>query len=173
MADSLIHLGTLLRPHGIKGEISADWHAASLPPPDALLWITGKNSPPQRVRALSCRRHQGRLLFLFEGVADRTAADALRGQKLLVERAVLPEPAEDESYVQDLLGGDVLLPDGRRLGRFDHLECPAGQDIWVIITDGGDEILFPAQPCFIQGFDAAKRAVQINPPEGLLDVYLS
>jgi 16S rRNA processing protein RimM len=168
---ALIHLGTLLRPHGIRGEMRMDWHADSSLPLDAPLWLARGNAPPRPVKALSCRSHQGCLLVRFEGIADRSAAEALRGQKLLIDRGFLPAPAEDESYVQDLLGAEVRLPDGRRLGRLDHLECPAGQDIWAILTDEGGEILFPAQPCFILDFDAARRVVCIDPPLGLTEVY--
>jgi 16S rRNA processing protein RimM len=167
----LIHLGTLLRPHGLKGEIRMDWHADSPLPLDIPLWLAREQAPPRRVRALSCRGRQGRLLARFEGITDRAAAEALRGHKLLIDRDFLPAPAEDEFYMQDLLGADVRLPDGRRLGRLDHLECPAGQNIWIILTDDGGEMLFPAQPCFILGFDAARHAVYVDPPRGLTEVY--
>ena len=165
-------MGTLLRPHGIKGEVRVAWHADSPLPPDAPLWIARGQEPPRPARLLSCREHQGCLLASFEGITDRSAAEALRGQKLLIDRAFLPPPAEDEAYVQDLLNADVRLPDGRRLGRFERLESPAGQDIWVILTDEGKEILFPAQPCFIRGFDAGGRTVYIDPPQGLTEVYV-
>lgn len=92
----------------------------------------------------SCRMHKGRPLLLLEGITDRNMAEALRGQKILLDRADLPEPGEDEAYLEDLLGCDVLLPEGRRLGRLDHFEYPAGQEIWAIVTDQGDEVLFPA-----------------------------
>ena len=88
-------------------------------------------------------------------------------------RESLPEPEEDEAYVEDLLGCDVLLPDGRRLGRLDHVEYPADQEIWVIAAQDEREILFPAQPCFIVGFDLDAPSVTIDPPEGLLEIYLS
>ena len=39
MADMLIHMGTLARPHGIKGEICIDWHADSPLLLDAPLWL--------------------------------------------------------------------------------------------------------------------------------------
>lgn len=168
---TLIHLGTLLRPHGIKGEIRLDWHAESSLPLDVPLWLAREQGPTRRVKALSCRGRQGRLLARFEGIADRSAAEALCGHNLLVERNFLPALAGDEAYVQDLLGADVRLPDGRRLGRLDRLECPAGQDIWIILTDDGGEILFPAQPCFILSFDAARHAVYLDPPQGLMEVY--
>ncbi len=167
MADMMIHMGTLARPHGIKGEICINWHADSPLLLDAPFWVQAGSGAPRRVRALACP------LLLLEGVADRTAAEALRGCKLLVPRASLPAPEEDEAYVEDLLGCDVLLPDGRRLGRLDHVEYPADQEIWVIVAPDGREVLFPAQPCFIVGFDLDAPSVTIDPPQGLLEIYLA
>ena len=99
--------------------------------------------------------------------------EGLRGCKLLTKRQALPEPEDDEVYLEDLLGGDVFLPDGQRLGRLDHFEYPAGLEMWVIMTDDDKEVLFPARPEFIAGFDLEIPAVVIDPPEGLLDIYLA
>lgn len=173
MAGALIHMGTLARPHGIKGEICIDWHADSPLLLELPFWLQAGDEPPRRARALSCRLHKGRPLLLLEGVTDRNTAEALRGHKILVDRADLPQPGEDEAYLEDLLGCDVLLPDGRRLGRLDHLEYPAGQEIWAIAADRDVEVLFPARPEFIAAFDLKARTVTIDPPEGLLEIYLS
>ena len=120
-----------------------------------------------------CAAHKERPLLLLEGVADRTAAEALRGCKLFVRREDLPEPDDDEVYLEDLLDCDVVLPDGARIGRLDHFEYPAGLEMWVIMTDDDKEVLFPARPEFIVGFDLEIPAVVIDPPEGLLDIYLA
>lgn len=173
MADSWIHMGTLARPHGIKGEICIDWHADSPLLLTTPLWLQAGDGEPRRVRQVAVRSHKGRPLLLLEGVVDRNAVEGLRGCKLLTKREALPEPEDDEIYLEDLLGGDVFLPDGKRLGRLDHFEYPAGLEVWVIMTDDDREVLFPARPEFIAGFDLEGPAVIIDPPEGLLDIYLS
>lgn len=173
MADHWIHMGTLARPHGIKGEICIDWHADSPLLLDAPLWLEDKRGEPCRVRPLAARMHKGRPLLLLEGVADRDAAEALRGCRLLMRREDLPQPEADEAYLEDLLGCEVLLADGRRLGRLDHVEYPAGREVWVIMTEQDREVLFPARPEFIAGFDLDARTVTIDPPDGLLEIYLS
>lgn len=48
--------------------------------------------------------HKGRPLLLLEGVTDRNDIEALRGQKILVDRDLLPPVDEDEVYVEDVLG---------------------------------------------------------------------
>ncbi|MDR3361248.1 MAG: ribosome maturation factor RimM [Desulfovibrio sp.] len=173
MPSAMILMGVLARPHGIKGEIYVDWYAASPLCADMPLWRQDGEGACCAVKVLACRWHKGRPMLRLEGVTDRNAAEALRGQKLLADRASFPKLADDEAYVEDLLGCDVLLPDGRRLGRLERVECNLGQDIWVIVTPQGAEALFPAQPCFIAGIDVAGRVVRIDPPEGLLDICLS
>ncbi|HZF61573.1 MAG TPA: ribosome maturation factor RimM, partial [Desulfovibrio sp.] len=173
MTETWIHMGTLARPHGIKGEICIDWHADSPLLLDTPLWLQRGKDAPRRVKIAAVRSHKERPLLLLEGVADRTAAEALRGCKLFVKREDLPEPDDDEVYLEDLLGCDVVLPDGARIGRLDHFEYPAGLEMWVIMTDDDKEVLFPARPEFIAGFDLEIPAVVIDPPEGLLDIYLA
>ena len=100
---------------------------------DTPLWLQKGKDAPRRVKIAAVRSHKERPLLLLEGVADRTAAEALRGCKLFVRREDLPEPDDDEVYLEDLLGCDVILPDGARIGRLDHFEYPAGLEMWVIM----------------------------------------
>ena len=61
-------------------------------------------------------RSRGGILGEAEGIADRNAAEALRGTELFVPRAALPDLGPDEFYHTDLEGLDVLHADGARLG---------------------------------------------------------
>ena len=130
-------MGTLARPHGIKGEICVDWYADSPSLLDGPFWLQAGDAPPRPARARSWRMHKGRPLLLLEGVTDRNDIEALRGQKILVDRDLLPPVDEDEVYVEDVLGFAVILPDGSRLGVLDHVEYPAGLEVWSIVTDDG------------------------------------
>ena len=56
------------------------------------------------------------LAVRLAGVADRTAAEALKGAELYVEKARLPEAAEDEWYYDDLVGLMAVAPDGVEIG---------------------------------------------------------
>lgn len=171
--EGYVELGAVARPHGIRGELAVDWYADAPPAAFPRLWLSRRGAEPAPVEVLASRVHKGRPLLTLAGVAGRDAAEALRGALLCVPRAELPEPDEGEAYLADLMGADVVLPDGSRVGRLDHVEQPAGQEIWAIRTDDGREILFPAQAAFIRSFDLAGRRVCIDPPPGLLDVYLA
>lgn len=110
--------------------------------------------------------------FVSSGVDDRTAAEALRNQELLISEADLPEPDDDEVYLNDIIGLNVLCA-GQSIGVIDHVLFPAGQELWSILGSDGAEILFPAVPEFVEDIDLDAGTVTINPPEGLLEINTS
>ncbi len=176
----LVAVGQVIKPHGVKGECCVQSYADSLVLFDSLrsVRLAAPGADPahgRTARIKACRPHQGRLLVTFEGVADRDAADALRGLELAVPVADLPAPDEDEIWLMDLPGLEVRLPGGEVLGRIERVDTPAGpeigQEIWVIDA-GGREVLLPAVPEFVLDIDLDAGVAVVDPPPGLLDIYL-
>ena len=173
-ASSLVVLGKLMKPHGIKGAIRVEYYAESpelLEKP--LMLRAGRFAPrPVRIREWSLWKDQ--LILTIEGVNDRTQAEQMRGQELLIDASHLPEAEDDEPYLRDLLGLTVKLEDGEVIGELEDIDFPAGQEMWVIRapeSEGGYEILLPAVPEFVLDIDLDAEVVTIAPPEGLLDLY--
>jgi 16S rRNA processing protein RimM len=112
----------------------------------------------------------GRGLVLLElaGVNDRTAAEAMVGTRLLVRRADLPPPAEDEFYHHDLIGFDVETSGGERLGTIAETLPTGLNDVWVV-REGEREHLIPVIADVVRVIDRAARRVVIEPLPGLLD----
>jgi 16S rRNA processing protein RimM len=52
------------------------------------------------------------------------------------------------------------------------VEFPGGQEIWAIHTDGGREILFPVVEDFVLSVNLEEGRAVIDPPPGLLEIYL-
>ena len=173
-ASSLVVLGRLMKPHGIKGAIRVEYYAESpelLEKP--LMLRAGRFAPrPVRIREWSLWKDQ--LILTIEGVNDRTQAEQMRGQELLIDASHLPEAEEDEPYLRDLLGLAVKLESGEVIGELEDIDFPAGQEMWVIRapeSEGGYEILLPAVPEFVLDIDLDAEVVTIAPPEGLLELY--
>ena len=173
-ASSLVVLGKLMKPHGIKGAIRVEYYAESpelLEKP--LMLRAGRFAPrPVRIREWSLWKDQ--LILTIEGVNDRTQAEQMRGQELLIDASHLPEAEEDEPYLRDLLGLAVKLESGEVIGELEDIDFPAGQEMWVIRapeSEGGYEILLPAVPEFVLDIDLDAEVVTIAPPEGLLELY--
>jgi 16S rRNA processing protein RimM len=80
---------------------------------------------------------RGGVIVTAREVATREEAQALRGLRLFVDRAVLPEPEEDEYYLADLIGLAVVSPDGAALGRIKAVNnFGAGDLLEIQPTDG-------------------------------------
>lgn len=164
-------VGRIARAHGLRGEVSVEVRTDD---PDA------RFAPGSRLLTTSptvaslvidaCRWHSGRLLVTFEGVHDRTAAEALRGIYLEIDRdpAEVPDD-EDEYYDSQLEDLDVVLATGESIGRTREVLHLPGQDLLAAVTPEGREILIPFVSAIVVEVDLDARRVVIDPPDGLLD----
>lgn len=173
-ASSLVVLGRLIRPHGVKGDIRVDYYADSADLLEKPLMLRAGRFAPRPVRIRDWHLWKDQLILGIEGCNDRSAAEQLRGQELLIDASFLPEAEEDEPYLRDLIGLSVRLENGQVVGELEDVDFPAGQEMWIIRApeeEGGCEILFPAVPEFVLDIDLTAGTATIAPPEGLLDLY--
>src|SRR6516162_8409536 len=116
MSKGRILLGVVAAPHGVRGLVrirSFTEDPMAIATYGPLSDETGRRT--YRVEALSAVK--GAVLARIEGVADRTAAEALRGLRLYVYRGALPATAEREWYEADLIGLSAVGRDGRDWGK--------------------------------------------------------
>ena len=168
MSADRVLLGVVAAPHGVRGLLrikSFTEDPMAMAGYGPLSDETGKRQ--FRVEALSPSR--GAVLARIEGVADRNAAEALRGLKLYVDRSALPQAGEQEWYEADLLGLAVVGRDGRDWGKVLALhDYGAGQSIEVSGGAGGKSVLLPFTTEAVPEIDVAGGRVIIDPPAGLL-----
>jgi 16S rRNA processing protein RimM len=163
MSKERVLLGVVAAPHGVRGLVRIKSYtedpmavAAYGPLSDE----TGKRA--YRVEALSAAR--GAVLARIEGVADRTAAEALRGLRLYVERERLPGTGEREWYAADLVGLAAVGRDGRDWGKVVAFhDFGAGS---VMEVSGG--VMLPFTDEAVPEIDVEGGKVLVEPPAGLL-----
>lgn len=159
------------RPHGLRGEVTVQVHTDD----PGRRFVPGASfaTDPARVGPLvlrSVRVHQGIHLLGFEGHPDRTAAEALRGTRLLVADGDEDDGAGDEGWrEEDLLGFAVELLDGTRVGEVMGLQLREVQDLLVVRTAAGERLV-PFVDDLVPEVDEAARRVVLDPPPGLLEL---
>lgn len=173
MQEKYIELGLVGKPHGLRGELCVNYYADNALSVGQRVFLQAGSGAPKAYTISAVRRHNGTELVTFEGVTDRNASERLRMHTMLIPREELPELDGDGVYLDDILGFSVLLnADGSRVGRLEDFQSPTEeQDIWVIMTDDGKEILFPAVDEFIGEIDLDAETVRITPPDGLIELY--
>lgn len=81
-----------------------------------------------------------------EGIGDRSAAEALRGSLVEVERSALPPLDEGEYYHADLIGLACVDREGRELGRVIAVENYGAGDLLEVEAAEGRTSLIPFKP---------------------------
>jgi len=168
MTADRVLLGVVAAPHGVRGLVRIRSYTedpmavASYGP---LSDETGRKE--YRVEALSAAR--GAVLARIEGVADRTAAEALRGLRLYVERERLPGTGEREWYEADLVGLAAVGRDGRDWGKVIAFhDFGAGSVMEVSGGSSGMRVMLPFTDEAVPEIDIAGGKVLVEPPAGLL-----
>jgi 16S rRNA processing protein RimM len=111
---------------------------------------------------------RGLVLLGLDAVADRTAAEALRGATVLVRSADLPAIDEDEYYHHEVVGFTVETVDGRAVGVVAGVMNNGLHDV-LEVRAGDREHLIPVVADVVHAIDRAGRRVRIDPLPGLLD----
>ncbi|MBT6414862.1 ribosome maturation factor RimM, partial [Candidatus Puniceispirillum sp.] len=102
-------------------------------------------------------------------IESRDASDGLLGQHLYVDRAALPDLADDEIYHADLLGLDAVLADGSLLGRIDAIHDFGAGNVVEIIPPYGASMMLPFAGDAVVAIELDQHRVVLAPPDGLLD----
>jgi 16S rRNA processing protein RimM len=165
----------VVRPHGIRGEVSVEVRTDDPAQRFAVGSVLGTDPPDAGpLTVASTRWHSGRLLVAFTGIADRTGAEPLRGVWLTVDadQAGSPE-GPDEFHDHQLVGLTLVTTAGEQVGVVTDVRHH-GQDLLVIEPTAGShrrsEVLVPFVVSIAVDVDVTGGRMVIDPPAGLLDL---
>ena len=138
-----IPLAAVAGAHGIKGEVRLKLFSDSSESlaRQSKLFVGGT---PRRLLGV---RDGGKFAVArFEGIADRTAAEGLRGSLIEIDRADLPPLEEGEYYHADLIGIPCVDGEGRALGSVVAVENFGAGDLLEVEDESGRRSLIPFKP---------------------------
>jgi 16S rRNA processing protein RimM len=165
-------VGRIGRPHGVHGELTVEVRTDSPDERFAAGSVLATEPAERGPLTVSGQHwHSGRLLLSFEGVADREAAEELRGTLLVVDSAELPELDDpEEFYDHQLIGLRAELPDGTVLGTVEEVVHGPAEDLFAVRRPDGSELLVPFVSEIVPAVELPTGRVLVDPPEGLLDL---
>ncbi len=167
MRKDLVLIGRITGAHGIKGEVKLQSFAAE---PEAIASYgplrTGRD---ETIKIDRLRPQKQGFIATLKGVGDRNRAEALSGAELYIDRASLPAPGEDESYIHDLVGLSVVSRDGSAFGKVADVVNYGAGDLLDIARAGAANLLVPFSDAFVPDVDVAKGRLTIDLPEDYLD----
>jgi 16S rRNA processing protein RimM len=164
----LVRVGAITGAHGIKGEVKLRSFTSN---PDQIanygpLVTTGGMT----VEIETLRVQKDGFIARLSGVANRNAAEALKGQELFIARAALPEAQDGEIYVHDLVGMKAKLSDGETLGHVVGLvNFGAGDLIEIGRAESEETVFVPFAESYVRKIDRGRKRIVLDLPEGYLD----
>lgn len=166
----LIPLGKIIKPHGIQGEVKVrlfNSESKTLKVGQSI-WVESEGHDPITyvIEKLNLQSEKTRLKF--KNINDRNSAELLRNFTLSVCRNEFPETVDEEFYLIDLIGFNVIDQAGKKVGKVSEIMDNPANDI-LIIKDGEKEHLIPLVDDFVTFFDFENKQVTINLIEGLID----
>jgi 16S rRNA processing protein RimM len=164
-----ITLGVVTGAHGIRGEVKLKSFTEE---PQAI----AEYGPLERsdgggsLDIESLRPSKDGLIARFAGIADRNAAEELKGVELSLTRNRLPQPETGAFYQSDLIGLAVEQRDGGRLGEVVAVHnYGAGDLIEVKLAEGGRTVLLPFTEAVVPLVEPERGRLVADPPEGLIE----
>ena len=99
------------------------------------------------------------------GIADRDAAEALKGTVVHISRRYFPALDDNEFYWVDLIGLDVVNREGVAMGQVKELLQNAAQSVLVLQYPSGDAVrerMIPFVAAFVDAVDLAARRITVD-----------
>ncbi len=157
-------VGRLRRSHGIAGEMLMDVLTDF---PERLqkgkTVYVGETHEPIRIE--NVRGHDRELIVHLAGLENPEDAGRFRNAMVFVKSTELPELPEGEYYHHQLLGLNVVDEAGQELGRLMDILETGANDVYLVKTPDGKELLLPAVEDVILEVDLENHLVRVRPPE--------
>lgn len=167
--ESLLLIGRVVKTQGIKGEIRiySTSGEKSLISPGVVLYLKNKEGQLQSLTVRSLRYQKGIIILAFQEVRGLSEAEKLVGNKIYINKDILPPLPPDEFYWFQLLDLKVFTEKGTYLGIIKGI-MPTGSNDVLVVRQYREEYLIPAIAEVVKQVDLQERTMVIRPMAGLL-----
>jgi 16S rRNA processing protein RimM len=167
-APKRVCLGVVTGPHGVQGAVRIKSFTQA--PEDIARYGPLTDEAGNRCFELSLvGAVRGVVLARLSGIEDRDQAEALRGLRLHLLRAALPQTEAEEYYHADLIGLEAVLGDGTRVGRVRAIHDFGAGDTLELARPGASPVMVPFTRAVVPQIELAAGRLVLDPPPGLLD----
>ena len=166
--DKPFDIGIILKPQGIGGELRV-FPVTDDPERFFLLdEVSVQLKNKTELYPIEAVRIQNQLVILkLKNIDNRDAAQRLTGGILKIPADKALPVGEDEYYFRDLIGMEVLQAENEPLGVLSDVLRTGANDVYVVTTRDGNEILLPAIKSCILSVSVPKKQMVVRVMEGL------
>jgi len=169
--DDLFRVGVITSTHGVKGEVKV------FPTTDdpmrfkkikKVIMDDGKEKKELEIQ--QARFFKNMVILKFKEFNNINEVEKYKKAELWVTRDKAIPLQKDEYYIADLIGMSVVSDEDEDLGLVDDVMTTAANDVYVIKTQTGEEILLPAIKSCVLDVDMEARVMKVHIIPGLRDL---
>jgi 16S rRNA processing protein RimM len=123
----------------------------------------------RKMEIASCRFQKNLVILKFKGIDNINDVEQYKKCDLYVSRKNAVKLEENENFIADLIGLKVVLEDGTEFGTMKDVILTGANDVYVVETTEGDEVLLPAIRECILDVNLEEEVMTVHIMKGLLD----
>lgn len=168
--ENLLQVGAITSTHGIRGEVKV------FPTTDdvnrfkklkEVVLDTGKEQITLQIQGVKFFKQF--VILKFKGIDNINDIEKYKGKSLFVTRENAVKLEKDEYFIADILGSIVEDEDGNVLGTLKDVIITGANDVYVVESEEGKELLFPAIKECVLNVDVEHAKITVHIMPGLLD----
>lgn len=167
--EQLLQVGVISSTHGIRGEVKV---FPTTDDPDRfrklkqVILDTGREQKGLEIEGVKFFKQF--VILKFKGIDNINDIEMYKQRELWIPREEGQDLEEDEYYIADLIGMEVVLEDGSSFGTLTDVMETGANDVYVVENGEGQEILLPAIRECILDVDVEKNVMTIHLMKGLI-----
>ncbi len=167
--EDYLKVGIITSTHGVHGEVkvypTTDHIRRFKKLKDVLLDTETGSFLPLKITGVKFFKQL--VILKFEGYDNPDQIQKYKGKSLYVTRENAVSLGKDEYFIADLIGMEVFAGDGARIGVLKEVMQNIANDVYIIETEDGQEILLPAIKQCILSVDVEKMVMKVCRPKEL------
>jgi 16S rRNA processing protein RimM len=167
--EDYLRVGVITTTHGVRGEVKV--YPTTDDPKRFLdlkkLYLdTGKDLLYLELEGVKFFKQL--VILKFKGIDNINDIEKYRGKDLLIDREDAVELQEGEYFIYDLIDSEVYTDEGRKLGTLTEIMTTAANDVYVVKTSEGKEVLIPSTREFILDVDVENKKIIVHLLKGMI-----
>ena len=168
--EQLLRVGVISSTHGVRGEVKVyptTDDVNRFKKLEKVVLATGREYIDLEISGVKFFKNL--VILKFKGIDNINDIEKYKGKDLLVHREDAVALEENENYVADLIDLKVVTDDGKVLGYLTEVMETGANDVYVVETEDGQELLLPAIRDCILDVDLDEEVMTVHILPGLFD----
>ena len=169
--EQKLRVGVITKTHGLKGEVKV-YPTTDSPSRfdelDTVTLVCGRTIKDLSIE--NVRYFKNLVILKFEGIDHINEIEPYVGGDLYIDRSEGQELGEDENYIADIIGMEVVSDEGKVIGTVKDVMETGANDVYIVKCEGRKDLLLPAIRQCILDVNVEENRMTVHLMDGLMEL---